>query len=86
MSFSNRGHQEDLQWTQLFWFDTAEIPNPADERLLNAELRLYKGQADEDFHPDDEFIVKCYQLVEGSTGEANVLDSKVLKFKDEGTF
>lgn len=27
MSFANHGHQEDLSWTQLFWFDTTELPN-----------------------------------------------------------
>jgi len=87
MSFANRGHQEDLQWTQLFWFDTNEIPNHFEEKVLRAELRLYKGPAHsptENFEPEGEFIVKCYQLVEGSTGSANLLDSQLLKFKDEG--
>ena len=84
MSFANRGHQEDLQWTQLFWFDTNELPNPQEESAIRAELRLFKGAAAEDFKPADAFVIKCYQLVEGSTGEANVLDSKELQFKDQG--
>lgn len=84
MSFANRGHQEDLQWTQLFWFDTNELPNPQDETALRAELRLYKGPAVKDFDPAGKFIIKCYQLVEGSTGEANMLDSQEFAFEDQG--
>eukprot|EP00095_Tigriopus_kingsejongensis_P009228 maker-scaffold851_size88925-snap-gene-0.20 protein:Tk09228 transcript:maker-scaffold851_size88925-snap-gene-0.20-mRNA-1 annotation:"tgf-beta ligand glass bottom boat protein" len=84
MSFANRGHQEDLQWTQLFWFDTNELPNPQEETALRAELRLYKGEAAQDFDPSEEFLIKCYQLVEGSTGEDNLLDSQKLQFKDQG--
>lgn len=46
--------------------------------------RLYKGEAAEDFDPDEKFLIKCYQLVEGSTGESNLLDSIELAFKDQG--
>jgi hypothetical protein len=42
MCFANRGHQEELQWTQLFWFDTSELPDSDDEEILTAELRMYK--------------------------------------------
>ena len=84
MSFANRGHQDDLQWTQLFWFDTNELPSSHEQTLIRAELRLFKSDAAPDFNPEDEFIIKCYQLVEGSTGEANLLDSISMKFKDKG--
>ena len=42
MCFANRGHQEELQWTQLFWFDTSELPDSDDEEILTAELRMFK--------------------------------------------
>lgn len=45
ISFANRGHQEDMQWTQLFWFDTNELPDSDEEHILTAELRLYKEAA-----------------------------------------
>ena len=63
MSFPNHGHQEDLQWTQLFWFDTNELPDSQEQKLLRAELRMFKGEANEQFDPNEEFIIKCYQLV-----------------------
>ncbi len=85
MSFPNRGRQESLQWNQIFWFDTNELPSPVDESVLRAELRLFKGKAAEEFaHEKAYFVVKCYQLVEGSTGEENLLDSLEVDFRDEG--
>ena len=42
MCFANRGHQEELQWTQLFWFDTSELPDSVDTEILMADLRIYK--------------------------------------------
>ncbi len=84
MSFANHGHQEELQWTQLFWFDTAELPNPQEEELMRAELRMYKGRADEHLEAEETFHVRCYQLVQGSTGKQNILDTAQVKFGDEG--
>ena len=83
-SFANRGHQEDLQWTQIFWFDTNELPPVQEEEVMRAELRLYKGPAAEDFDPEDRFLVRCFQLVEGSTGERNLLDSLEVSFAQQG--
>lgn len=45
---------------------------------------MFKGKANEKFDPEDRFIIKCYQLVEGSTDETNLLDTVEMKFKDEG--
>ncbi len=28
ISFANRGRQEDMAYTRLFWFDTSELPSP----------------------------------------------------------
>ncbi len=55
-----------------------------DEEVLKAELRLHKGPADPSYDPDDEVEVRLYQLVPGSTGEENRLDTKHFKFNFQG--
>merc|ERR1712038_1276119 len=87
MSFANRGRLDDMQWTQLFWFDTTELPGPHTETILRAELRLYKGLAAAEFLSDPDssrFIIKCYQLVEESTGEARLMDSMEVEITAQG--
>ena len=65
-------------------FDTSELPDPQSERLLRAELRLYKGPARDGFLASDEFTVKCSQLVAGSAGDPSLLDSIDVRFSDNG--
>jgi len=87
MSFANRGRQEDLQWTKLFWFDTRELPPAHTETVLRAELRMYKDQATSDYLSlpnSTEFLIKCYQLVEGSTGEDQLMESLDVEYTAEG--
>ena len=83
MSFANRGHQEELQWTQLFWFDTNELPDSDDEEILSAELRMYKKAMATGSTPTY-FNLKVYQLVEGSTGPSQLLDSQKISYDEEG--
>jgi len=77
MSFANHGRQdEDLQWTQLYWFDTSELPrDPHEEAILSAELRLYKKSSPVHEKSERTAVIKVFQLVEGSTGNTNLLDS-----------
>jgi len=84
MSFANRGHQEELQWTQLFWFDTNELPDSDDEDVIAAELRMYKQGAKMDSSSETSFNLKVFQLVEGSTGPSQLLDSRQIEFEEEG--
>jgi len=42
MSFANHGEQEDLKWNMLYWFNSEDLPDPANDELLTAELRIYK--------------------------------------------
>lgn len=87
MSFANRGRQEDLQWTKLFWYDTRELPPAHTETVLRAELRMYKGPPTSEYlsHPNStQFLIKCYQLVEGSTGEDQLMESLEVEYTAEG--
>ena len=81
MSFANRGHQEELQWTQLFWFDTNELPDSDDEDIIASELRMYKEGSNT---TSGSFRLKVFQLVEGSTGPSQLLDSQDIKYEEEG--
>ena len=42
MSFANHGEQEDLKWNMLYWFNSEDLPDSANDELLTAELRIYK--------------------------------------------
>ena len=42
MSFANHGKQEDLKWNMLYWFNSEDLPDSANDELLTAELRIYK--------------------------------------------
>ena len=42
MSFANHGKQEDLKWNMLYWFNSVDLPDSANDELLTAELRIYK--------------------------------------------
>lgn len=78
MSFVNYGHQEEFEVTRRFWFDVSEVP--LGDTVLTTELRLYKeGRGTGGRHR-----VGVYQLVDGSTGEEELLDSVTVALDQEG--
>jgi len=79
MSFVNYGHQEEFETTRRFWFDVSEVP--LGDAILSTELRIFK-QAREGV--DEEYKVSVYQLVEGSTGEEELLDFVTVTLNQEG--
>ena len=78
MSFVNYGHQEEFEVTRRFWFDVSEVP--LGDTILSTELRLYK----EARAGGGRFKVAVYQLVAGTTGEEEMLDSVVVPRDQEG--
>ena len=78
MSFVNYGHQEEFEVTRRFWFDVSEVP--LGDTILTTELRLYK----EARPGGGRFKVAVYQLVAGTTGEEEMLDSVVVPRDQEG--
>jgi len=78
MSFVNYGHQEEFELTRRFWFDVSEVL--LGDTILTSELRIYKetrkGKAN--------FRVAVYQLVDGTTGEDELLDSVNVALDQEG--
>merc|ERR1712241_1511840 len=78
MSFVNYGHQEELELTRRFWFDVSEVG--LGEQILTCELRIYK-EARPGHHS---FRVGVYQLVDGTTGEDELLDDVVVTQDQEG--
>lgn len=78
MSFVNYGHQEEFEFTRRFWFDVSEV-GLADD-VLSSELRIYKEARD----GDSAFKVSVYQLVDGTTGEDDRLDSVTVSQSQEG--
>ena len=52
MSFANKGNNADMQFTQLFWFNTYEMPKSDEEEIFSAELRLYKEAVSPPAHGD----------------------------------
>lgn len=42
ISLANHGAQEDMKYSQIFWFNTLGLPDSREDRLLLAELRIYK--------------------------------------------
>ena len=78
MSFVNYGHQEELELTRRFWFDVSEVG--LGDQILNCELRIYK-EARRGGHS---FRVGVYQLVDGTTGEEELLDDVVVTEDQEG--
>ena len=85
MSFANRGHQEDQQWTQLFWFDINELPVADEEAILSAHLRIYKHAAINKVGKANKFNMKLSYLVEGTTTDQQLLDSKIIDYSEEGS-
>lgn len=79
MSFVNYGHQEEFEVTRRFWFDVAEVP--LGDTVLTAELRLFKQAR---AGPAGTFRVAVYQLVDGTTGEEELLDSVSVAVDQEG--
>ena len=78
MSFVNYGHQEEFEVTRRFWFDVSEVP--LGDTVLTTELRLFKeGRGAGGRHR-----VGVYQLVDGSTGEEELLDSVTVALDQEG--
>ena len=45
MSFANQGNQHDFKWNMMFWFNSENLPDSADDELMAAELRIYKENA-----------------------------------------
>ena len=86
MSFANRGQQEELQWTQIYWFDTNELPVEDEEAILSSELRIYKEAATDKVGGSGLFMMKVFRLVEGSTTNKQLLDSRTLRYSEEGKF
>lgn len=78
MSFVNYGHQEEFELTRRFWFDIAEVG--LKDQILSCELRMFK-----EARPGaDSFRVGVYQLVDGTTGEEELLDDVVVTLDQEG--
>jgi len=78
MSFVNYGHQEEFELTRRFWFDIAEVG--LKDQILICELRMFK-----EARPGaDSFRVGVYQLVDGTTGEEELLDDVVVTLDQEG--
>ena len=42
ISLANHGAQEDMKYSQIFWFNTLGLPDSREDHLLLAELRIYK--------------------------------------------
>jgi len=78
MSFVNYGHQEEFETTRRFWFDVSEVP--MGDTVLSAELRIYK----EARKGKGLWKIGVYQLVDGTTGEQELLDSLTLSLDQEG--
>ena len=78
MSFVNYGHQEELEMTRRYWFDVSEVA--LNDKILSCELRIFKearpGVAS--------YRVAVYQLVDGSTGEDELLDDVVVSMDQQG--
>ena len=82
MTFANRGNQEDMQWTQVYWFDTNELPRADEDAVLSSHLWIYKKEAA--VGGCSLFNIKVFQLVEGHTTDNQLLDSRTLSYSDEG--
>merc|ERR1719308_288852 len=81
MSFVNYGHQEEFELTRRFWFDVSEVP--LGDTILTSELRMFK----EARTGSRNYRVAVYQLVDGTTGEEELLDSvHVGLIKKDGSF
>jgi len=78
MSFVNYGHQEEFEVTRRFWFDVSEVP--LGDTVLTTELRLFK----EARAGAGRCKVAVYQLVAGTTGEDELLDSVTVEINQEG--
>jgi len=78
MSFVNYGHQEDFEVTRRFWFDVSEVP--LGDTILDCELRIYK----EPQSGNAAYTVGVYQLMDGTTGEDDLLDSVKVTLDQEG--
>merc|ERR1712130_245394 len=78
MSFVNYGHQEEYELTRRFWFDISEVA--LSDKILSCELRIFK----EEREGDDSFRVAVYQLVDGTTGEDELLDDVIVTQNEEG--
>ena len=79
MSFVNYGHQEELEMTRRFWFDVSEVP--LGDTIITSELRIFKSdrRGGEGNHR-----VAVYQLVDGTTGEEELLDSVTVAMDQQG--
>ena len=78
MSFVNYGHQEEYELTRRFWFDISEVA--LSDKILNCELRIFK----EERNGANSFRVAVYQLVDGTTGEDELLDDVIVTQNEEG--
>jgi len=78
MSFVNYGHQEEFETTRRFWFDISEVA--LYDKILSCELRIFK----ESREGSDSHRVAVYQLVDGTTGEDELLDDVVVTQDQEG--
>ena len=81
MSFVNYGHQEEFELTRRFWFDISEVG--LRDLILSCELRIFK-EAREDTRELGGYRVAVYQLVDGTTGEEELLDDVVVTMDQEG--
>ncbi len=53
------------------------------EYFNNLELRMYK-HAVQQSHGETQFDLKVYQLIEGSTGPSQLLDTKRISYSTSG--
>merc|ERR1719167_118785 len=85
MSFVNYGHQEDFEVTRRFWFDVREVP--IGDTIIACELRIFKkarGTGNDVTGSGRAYKVGIYQLMDGTTGEDDLLDSVVVTLDQEG--
>lgn len=82
MSFVNYGHQEDFEVTRRFWFDVREVP--LGDTIIACELRIFKKARGGGDGSGRAYKVGVYQLMDGTTGEDDLLDSVVVTLDQEG--
>jgi len=80
MSFANHG-PSDNSYVQIFWFNMKEFPSDADEEIMSAELRLFRG----DSVRKGPFAVRLTKLHgQGSHNDNDKLQSVTFSDNDKG--
>jgi len=80
MSFANHG-PSDLSYAQTFWFNMKEFPSDADEEIMSAELRLYRGKSTR----NGPFVARLTKLHgKGSHSDNDQLQTVTFSDNDKG--